>query len=433
MRDLRHSVRRSLIYPAALLAALVLLPVNAEHAFAQQGTWEGTGDLPADPAGSSEADSALPDSAATPVPERVEEWLGSLTEPSVSVDTAVWRDGVLTLYATGQVSALRQSAERQLEDVQVRVTRSAHPKAAVQAAIRAIVNDPGVRKHGAFVAETIPSEDGSRIDVGIAGAGAAAAVRGLGGSILGIEVEAAVVEAPIAATRNRTVAPVLSGQYMQNASSSCTTGFWIGKSTGERALISADHCGGTVGETWYYGGGTTAGKEIGTAQGQAPGGTDLELFMTSSTANVSGYVLVGTYADSSSAAPIRGRYSQTVIGGSVCYSGSRSGLVCQNIITSYAGSVCYDTFQCYYNVTRTTQTNGIPAVGNGDSGGPVITVLTGGHVYATGIISGMSNASDNCTGDPGTATRKCSDKVIYAPLEAYFNNTSGWGLVYIPQ
>lgn len=72
----------------------------------------------------------------------------------------------------------------------------------------------------------------------------------------------------------------------------------------------------------------------------------------------------------------------------------------------------------------------------GDSGGPVITVLTGGNVYASGIISGITNGTATCTGDPGGTgenDRKCSSQVIYAPLEAYFNNTTGWGLMYIPQ
>ena len=48
----------------------------------------------------------------------------------------------------------------------------------------------------------------------------------------------------------------------------------------------------------------------------------------------------------------------------------------------------------------------------------------------------LDNATTNCTGDPGKADapgkRVCSAQVIMAPVEAFFNNNPGWGLLYIP-
>jgi hypothetical protein len=423
----------ALILTAAPAAGAEDLYTGGASAKSQSGDVPVTSGLPSDV-----QESELPGETVTPVPAVVREALPTLS--AAEVDTPVWRDGSLTLYVTGDVAALEAEAREAMVGVEVHVIESAHSRDEVDAAVRSLVaQSQASSSDGAFVAEAIPNEDGSRIDVGIAGPAAEelvadgafdAASRG------GIEIRSQVVDAPTPVTRNRTTPPVFSGQYMQNATAACTTGFWIGKATGERAIISADHCGGTPGENWYYGGGTDPSRIIGTAQGQAPGGTDLELFVTANPSLVNGYIFTGSATNSSSVSPIRGRYTADIIGDSVCYSGSRSGLVCQNTITSYAGSVCYSATMCYFNVTRTTQVAGQPAAGNGDSGGPVITVLLGGHVYASGIISGITNGTASCTGDPGGSgpnDRKCSAQVIYAPLEAFFNNSTGWGLMYIPQ
>lgn len=74
----------------------------------------------------------------------------------------------------------------------------------------------------------------------------------------------------------------------------------------------------------------------------------------------------------------------------------------------------------YQHLTRTVQQTGLSAVGNGDSGGPVFLINQGGMVYATGVISGMSNAGTDCQGDPSSSTRKCSTVGFYAPVQEYF-------------
>lgn len=45
-----------------------------------------------------------------------------------------------------------------------------------------------------------------------------------------------------------------------------------------------------------------------------------------------------------------------------------------------------------------------------------------------GVISGIYIGTTNCTGDAGG--RLCSPRVIYAPLNEFFN--AGWGLNYYP-
>ncbi len=46
----------------------------------------------------------------------------------------------------------------------------------------------------------------------------------------------------------------------------------------------------------------------------------------------------------------------------------------------------------------------------------------------------MTFESTTCTGDPGVVGgRNCSWHNMFAPLLAFFNNTSGYGLYYVPQ
>lgn len=119
---------------------------------------------------------------------------------------------------------------------------------------------------------------------------------------------------------------------------------------------------------------------------------------------------------------------------SVCYSGSFTGTICSNKVSAVNQTVCYEFLQCYGGLAITDQISGYPAAGNGDSGGPVVSVA-GGSAYASGIISGIQNYSANCIGIPGSndeGGRKCSSRVIYAPLSHFFANNAGHSL-YVAQ
>ncbi|MFP5311210.1 MAG: hypothetical protein ACLGH7_02165, partial [Actinomycetes bacterium] len=82
----------------------------------------------------------------------------------------------------------------------------------------------------------------------------------------------------------------------------------------------------------------------------------------------------------------------------------------------------------------TDQASRYPAAGNGDSGGPVVSVING-SAYASGIISGIQNYSSICIGIAGSDAeggRKCSSRVIYAPVSHFFANNAGHAL-YVAQ
>lgn len=105
----------------------------------------------------------------------------------------------------------------------------------------------------------------------------------------------------------------------------------------------------------------------------------------------------------------------------LCYSGSYSGTVCGNLVSvpNYNYTL---TGVGAINGFRTAQLDGLPALGNGDSGGPSVVPVAapsgGVYLWAGGITSAMpsNNKSANCQGVPGTgpvnstnpADRQCS-------------------------
>lgn len=216
----------------------------------------------------------------------------------------------------------------------------------------------------------------------------------------------------------------------------CSTGYPVMRyQDSQYNMITADHCTDQQGVNWNWGGGS---HTVGTSTFQAAGDTDLELFIEP--ASLSTWIFVGNNNDVSSVLPIRG-YVSPVGGNSVCYSGSRSGLVCGNTLNSSDTYNCIGFLQCYW--TRwSTQVDGTPAAGNGDSGGPVFVPLRRADdntigAYGIGIVSMIpGNSPATCTGDPGSTAaggRKCSANVGFAPLSRWTSAQSTHQLVATTQ
>lgn len=216
-----------------------------------------------------------------------------------------------------------------------------------------------------------------------------------------------------------------SGGYL----SSCSSGFAIvqdGVPTSKTAMLTADHCGeeGTTRVSGRY----VDSPYFGTGQSTATRGADIRML----TGDVKYYgANFAGGPTSNSAVWVKG-YSVPLVGQSVCMSGSQSGAVCSNTITDGPVSLnAHDssgTVHTYTNAYRSVQVFNQPAAGNGDSGGPVLRIVDN-KPYATGIISAVQDASDNCAGNPATATRKCSEVVWTAGLDAFFNNNLSWRIL----
>lgn len=119
----------------------------------------------------------------------------------------------------------------------------------------------------------------------------------------------------------------------------------------------------------------------------------------------------------------------------ICYSGSYSGTSCGNLV---AVPTYNYSLTGVGNITgvRTAQTQGYPAAGNGDSGGPGVVPVSapggGAYIWAGTIISAIptNNSSTNCQGVPGSSAtngRKCSHIVASTKASEIASN-AGWAI-----
>lgn len=364
------------------------------------------------------------------------------------INTVTWdRDSdVLHIYAYEPDDQFRKTVAETLPSGQNwDLISTARPIRDLEQRIETIANTPAMLPAGLTFVSGKPAPDGASMQIGVTGdptavSNALRSTARTAPSIDGVPVTFVEDTRPETATRTRNVAPIISGGYMHGPASAgtmaCSTGFPVLRyQDSQYNMLNADHCTDQQGVTWNWG---TGSHKIGKSTFQAPGDTDLELFIEPD--SLSAWVFVGDYQDASSVAPIRG-YIAPVGGNSVCYSGSRSGLVCSNTLDSGDSFECIAFLQCYW--TRwSNQTSGVPAAGNGDSSGPVVAFYlresdnTVG-AYGVGVISMIpSNSPANCTGDAGSTAsggRKCSAKVGFAPLSRWASSQSTHNLVYTTQ
>lgn len=277
---------------------------------------------------------------------------------------------------------------------------------------------------GADISWAGPRADGSGLDVGVQNLTTSAAARtAQQPEYAGVPVTLVTDGEVARASRDYDLSPFMAGADMVRDAgggyvSYCSTAFaftHMDLATGvvSERLFTADHCGPT-GAVWRTGR-SLANPIVGTSESTFTAQNDLKSL---SGGDYRPYMYYGANT-SNSAVAIFG-YVTPIVGAIVCYGGAPSGTVCGNEVTHTGLTVSYTGAGTYQDLTRTVQTSGTPAVGNGDSGGPAFVIATGGYVYAAGIISGMSGAGSTCTGDASTATRKCSATVFFAPVVDYF-------------
>lgn len=270
-----------------------------------------------------------------------------------------------------------------------------------------------------------PRPDGSGLDVGV---NPTAAARSSAPAVYnGIPVTVVNDGEAVPATRDVDYSPFIAGADMIHRIDDqyvgyCTTAFAFNHfdlptRTYVERMFTADHCVRDGNSEWHTGrslGNAQVGTTVAAVTEQsdigALGGQDYDPYLYWGANTSNGAVAVFGYVT-------------PIVGAAVCYSGAPSGTVCGNTVTHTDVNVAYGDWpnQLFYNgLTRTVQDDGISAAGNGDSGGPVVVIATGGYPYAAGIISGMSSAGDSCEGDPSTTTRKCSATLYFAPVSDYF-------------
>lgn len=212
----------------------------------------------------------------------------------------------------------------------------------------------------------------------------------------------------------------------------CTTGFAVGYMSGSTLVtknLTADHCGPTS-ATWRTGISSST-PILGGFIDTNSGGSDLKLISTMAGVSTSfGPVIYNGNENSNTGLGIAGAVPP-ILNDYWCYSGSQSGIICNNKVTQVNQYICYGIGglgPCYGQQAVSVQQDGISAAGNGDSGGPVVAERNS-YAYAAGIISGIRNAGTNCQGKPASETRKCSATVITSPVQAFFNANPNYGIL----
>ena len=442
MRTRRMKFARWAGIPAVILA-LAAAPLSAEAATAappEDGSRPGLVPDSAPLPEGLELGPAANESDFSPIPDDVHDALWDLTVGSSNFDINAFEwvadTATLIVYSVEAESVTAELAQA-VPDQRIDAVEAVHSKAEVDQVLQTITGDGGRLPNGDRIVMAKPARDGASITLSVE---PGLTKRGLDVKRIQSEVESTIpLEVEVApeveqAARNLGFyATMFSGAYMQNGTSSCTTGFRISNlSTNAPLMLSADHCSrGNIGSNWYYSSASSSSSLIGPYGGMlgggAAGGVDTGVWTGAS--KLYPYMLTGEDGDTSTYAAIRGG-TVPVLGDVVCYSGSLSGRVCSNEVIYTGMLTCYSVTMCYSDQTITHQNQNTAAVGNGDSGGPVY----GASVYgalAAGIISGMVGGSSTCTGDPGGNGRNCSPVVIMAPLNNAIG-TTGYGLNYVP-
>jgi hypothetical protein len=276
-----------------------------------------------------------------------------------------------------------------------------------------------------------PKPDGTGLQIGVApGAASLKAARSIIRSTVAFDVIAG--DSPIRASRGLDSQPYWGGSYVENwgpigeaPRNACTMGFSATRKNSSGAvlpvMLTAAHCG-EGGDVWRLSNGAYYGQE----QELTTAGHDYDAMLVGVPTN-QGVIYDGPSfydGDTNTGKPVSG-YAGTVVGDRFCTSGSFSGTIC-NIRAMVVG-VTIDVTG-YGQIKQTVlseQQDGIAAVGNGDSGGPVFypTGTGDSQAQARGTISAIPSASvywRPCQGVPGVPNdqegRHCSYRFYFPDI-----------------
>lgn len=286
-----------------------------------------------------------------------------------------------------------------------------------------------------------PRPDGTGLDVGLSGLPADVTPQQAKQAVPALDsaIPMTVTAAPAVefTTRALDVWPYWGGSFLERTvGGRCSSAFGVtGLNGAATYLLSAAHCGeGTWGGAWYDEG---SGPRQDIYGSTIPAGrrTDLDVQLIHTPQGADAYVYWGAHINlqngevgATNGLPVRG-WTRNSIGNAFCLSGSYSGTICDgaNIrVTGVGMTITYDPpsngVQRVTNLVQGTDVVGARGTGingNGDSGGPVVSVTGDGGVVGRGIISGMALGPDferPCAGwaAPG---RRCSRIVYFADLE----------------
>lgn len=204
------------------------------------------------------------------------------------------------------------------------------------------------------------------------------------------------VSAEAVFNRQDDIPPYWGGARWSSPSGGCSTAFAVRVGTAS-AMLTAGHCGAN-GQNGFDGGGDFMG-----VLSNKNATRDIMLIRTSSAGRT---YTGGLFAATS--IPVKGA-QRSYVGNYVCTSGSYTGMHCPIRVNKVNMTINTNVGKMYPMV-RATRTINAPAVGHGDSGGPVIS-YRGRTTLAKGTISAGSTRLGPCGLSSG-----CYRTVYYADI-----------------
>jgi hypothetical protein len=291
--------------------------------------------------------------------------------------------------------------------VPVTVHGADYAEADLQAQVARITELPGVNQAG-------PKVDGSGLSVKVGRDTPQSTVDALG-KMLSVPYELGSKEVSNFDSFNKTndIAPYWGGSRIvwQLDGGMCSAGFAVqGIFTGQQTMLTAGHCRpwGNTFDNFTDGGGDVMGFTTNQQHFR-----DTVLIVT----KVQGDIYTGNF-DSFTFTPVRGAYP-SFPGDVVCRSSAFSNQMCGIQVVDIGQSVKAKDNEGTWTVSpmvEAKQPNGLPAAGNGDSGGAVFSGVADGGVTARGTYSADDGKTVPCTGVPSQKNRSCTTGMFYADI-----------------
>lgn len=187
----------------------------------------------------------------------------------------------------------------------------------------------------------------------------------------------------------------------------CTSGFGVARSGSRKFILSAPHCGG-VAQGVSNGAGTLIGNVAGNVGAVADGDE-----MLINVASSGSHIYTGAWNTSTSEQVVS--HADTFVNDIVCAGGSFSGARCSIKVTNPDTTEVIGAFTVHHVAQGTSLSGGL-AAGQGDSGGPIYSSVSGTTVAGKGLISTGTGTLVECSGDGSVPGRKCFATIRWIPI-----------------
>lgn len=340
----------------------------------------------------------------------------------------------LAWHGTVPAAIEREANAARLAGIDLRITSAAYTRLALRREADRIA-DQHMKTTDSAVASVGPKADGSGLTVGVAVGGASgrslATVAPSVTSSVPLEFSATT---PEKSDRYYDSRPYWGGSLLlqyassatnyENFGAMCTSGFGVTGLNGAATYIMfANHCGAGNWRTGYLttSDGTVYQNQLGNTITTRDALRDTQLILTSQGAGAGVYTGPSWLDSGQQGRSVKGSAANNV-GDFVCTEGSFSGTLCNIRIAQVGMVVNIRDYGRTENMVRANTSNASRQAtsGNGDSGGPVVSITTGG-VLARGTISAMNMDSlVPCPGVPGVPAgedgRHCSTEMFYPDI-----------------